>query len=191
MRVLIAVLAALAALPALAADAPFPAGYWERGYGFGEAAAQINVSLRVKDLARAEVEVDRLLTKSGATMRSLNQGYGGYNGGQQPRQKSLAFFVPMEKSDAAAKSILDAGELQNFSSSRSSDGNQAEELRRKVQQLEEETAKNAESLKKMPIASYFLNFNLTRLRQSRDAMEAAASKALLNVTLIELQEKKK
>lgn len=183
MRVLMSVWAVLASLPAIAAQAPFPAGYWERSYGFGDSAAQISVSLRVKDMVRGEIEVDRLLTKSGAVMKSLNQNY--VQQGGSGRYKSLSYFIATDKADAAAKSIINAGELLNFSNNRSFDGSQGEELRRKIQQLEEESAGNAEILKKMPIASYFLNTNLTRLRQSREAMDAAVSRTTINVTLSE------
>jgi hypothetical protein len=163
----------------------FPAGYWDRGYGTSQANIYYNVQLRVRNLARAEAEVDKRLSKAGGSMKSANSGYYSSANSSNQKQRSLSYTLDAGKAEAIVKSLFDLGDLQSYNNQKQIQSSQLDELRTKVKQIEEELREHAEPLKRMPISSFFLNRQLASLKQSLESYEASASKAAVNVTLTE------
>jgi hypothetical protein len=187
--------AALLAAAAFAhADSSFPAGYWERSYyGSNAQSETVTAMLVVKNLVRAEAEIDRRITKAGGTLTSMNGNANQYSNGQpQQKMKNVTYSIEAGKADAAARSVFEFGELQQFSDQKQPQiSAQLDEIKKKLTQVDEEIAKNAESLKTMPIAAYFLNTQHDRLIQSRDSIESGMKKATITLTLSETPADKK
>jgi hypothetical protein len=160
---------------AASAQDTFPPGYWERGYSTSENYAQYNVTLRVRDLARAEADVDRLMAKAGGTLSNL--------GGRSGRTKTVSYSVPAKKADAASKSLFDVGELQQFSNYGGRVDSQAGEIDEKIKTLKGELAANSAALKRMPAATSLMNAQLNRLIQARTAIDNSLAKAVLHINL--------
>ncbi len=172
----------------LAAETPFPPGYWDRGYATGN--VNVNnfmLTLKVKSLPKAEEAVDRLISKFGGTMRNMNAGQNYYNYNMPTAQASKTFVYSLDaaKAEPAAKALFDLGELVQYNNQRPNADTQYDEIKAKIKQLQGELSANAEALKKMPIASYFLNTQLARLNQSKEAYDTGLKQANVTVTLLE------
>lgn len=180
--------ASLAVLQVSAADTRFSPGYWEQGYATGNmSAVMINLTLKVDDLAKAESAVAKRLTKSGASLQSMNNNIGYFGGQQSPKRavKNVSYTLESEPAERVARSLFDIGELQQYSTSQQAASAQLEEIRSKLKLVEEESAHHAEGLKEAPIAAYLLDQLRTRLTASRDSYEAGLKRATITVVLVE------
>lgn len=159
----------------------FPDGYWERGYPNGQTqAVYYNVSIKVSDLDKAQAEVTRIMTAAGGTIQGNNP----FNYGNQGRGRNLNFGIAAGKAEAAAKKLFSVGELHSYNSQRQLQKSSLEEIEKKIQEISAELEANAAGLKNMPIASFFLNSQLRKLKQSRDSLQAGLERAAVNVTLM-------
>lgn len=175
----------LLALPLMsAAAAPvekYPDGYWERGYATGPTqAVSYNVSIKVSDIDKAQGEVSRIMTAAGAALQGSNP----YSYGNQSRGRNLSYSIAAGKAEAAAKKLFGVGELHSYNFQRQIQKSTMEEVEKKIQEISAEIEANAAGLKKMPIAAYFLDKQLRRLKQSRDSLQAGLDRAVVSVSLM-------
>lgn len=179
---------------AQASEQRFASGYWDRGYATGNMSAVIfNLSIKVDDLTKAESAVTKRLTKAGGSLQNMNNNSGYYGDAQAAAKrivKNISFTLDSSKGEAAAKGLFDIGDLQQYSSSQQAAASQLEEIRAKLKQVQEELSTHADELKKMPIASYFLEQLQSRLTNSQDAYVSGLKRATINVALIEEKSEK-
>lgn len=174
------------ALGASAAETSgFPPGYWDRMYGMGTQSGSYTIVMQVDDIGKTEADIDRRMSKAGATLTSLNNGYGFYNNRSNQHSKMIVYAMDSGRAESAAKSLFNLGQLQQFTNQRQIENSQLDEIKQKIKQLNAEIEGNSDALKRMPIASYFLNAQLVRLSQARDSYETALKKMTINITLVE------
>ena len=178
-------LAAVLLSAAAFAETPktFPDGYWERGWGFSQAAVNYQVTLKVVDADAAAAKVEKILAAGGATMTSSN-GNGYFGGDARRRMRCIQYSARSDNAEKLSKKLFDLGDLQSYNVNRYGGANAIKELEDRIGYLAEELESNKEALKKMPVASYFLNSQLAKLKQSRTTYEASASKAMIAVNLV-------
>lgn len=167
----------LSAAPA----ARYPDGYWERGYSSGQInSVQYNIKIKVEDVDKAQSEVQRIMTEAGATLSGNS--WNNYGNGRQ--DTSISYQIDAKKADQAAKKLFVIGDLQSYNAYRQIEKTALPEIEKKIEELTVEISGNQAALKKMPIADYFLNAQLKRLKQSRDAITAGLGRAVLNIGLV-------
>lgn len=181
MRGLMILVLAFVVSPAFA-NKEYPANYWEKGYATsGVPAIYYNLSIQVKDLAKAAAEADRRITKIGGSLTSMNS-QGPDGNGRQTR--TMNYAIDLKNAEATAKSFFDMGDLISYSSSRNAGQRDGDEISDKLKEITAERDENAACLAKMPIASYFLNGKIAQLKQSLATFEDGGAKASLALNLI-------
>lgn len=181
MRFLLLLALSSCASAAFAQAAPWPDGYWDRQYGYGQPWSVLYmVNLKVDAPAEAREKAVKLLEQSGGRP-AQSGGYGGY--GRSGPYQQLSYFVPVEKAEKAAKRLFSLGDLQQFSTQKAGAATQLPEIREKIAALEGERKTGAAELENLPIARTLLAAQLAKLTQARDSLEAGAGTALVNVTL--------
>lgn len=180
-HLLLALVLSSCASAALAQNAPWPDGYWERQYGHGQPWSVLYmVNLKVDSPAEAREKAVKLLEQSGGRP-SQSGAYGGY--GRSGQFQQVSYFVPADKAEKAAKRLFTLGDLQQFSAQKGGGSTQLPEIREKIAALEEERKAGAASLERLPIARTLLSSQLAKLTQARDSFEASEGTALVNLTL--------
>lgn len=180
-HLLLALALAQIAPAAFAQNAPWPDGYWERQYGYGQPWSVVYmVNLKVDAPAEAREKAVKLLEQSGGRP-TQNGAYGGY--GRSLQYQQVSYYVPIEKAEKAAKRLFSLGDLQQFSTQKAGAATQLPEIREKIASLEAERKAGAAKLESLPIARTLLAAQLAKLTQTRDSLEAGAGTALVNVTL--------
>jgi len=176
-------LAALLAVASAAEVSPrsFVNGYWERGYAFPQAAVTYTISVKVVDTDKAAARAQKIMLAADASP----VGNGGSYFGDGRRGQSMQFSMPMNGSEKLAKKLIELGDLQSYNVGRDGNPNMLKDVDERIGLLSAELEENREALKKMPISYYFLNTQLTRLKQARSNYEAVKSKAMLSLTLID------
>ncbi|HBL17865.1 MAG: hypothetical protein A2X36_04075 [Elusimicrobia bacterium GWA2_69_24] len=81
--------------------------------------------------------------------------------------------------------LLDLGDLQSYSRQKNITPSAIRDIRERIEALSAELAENAEPLKRMPIASLFLNSKLAGFKQAEERYKRVEDKAVINLTLIE------
>lgn len=173
-------------LPFELAAKDYPAGYWERTYNLGETPiASYSVNVLVPDIAKATAEVDRRMTKAGASLTNMNS----YD--QTGKTiKNMNYSVEARSAEAIAKGLFDLGDLQGYSAQKNR-GKEGEEIREKLAEMTAEQSSNAECLAKMSISANYLSTRLNHLRLALAAIESGGAKASLQISLTEAPKAKK
>lgn len=174
--------ACLAAAAPASAPKTFSEGYWERVWGGGQYAVQYSLSIKVDDLDSATTKVNKILTDGGASPNG-NSNYWN-NNAQGRKSKMLAYTANAAVAEKLAKRLFAVGDLQNYQANRFGGQNVLKELDERIGLIAGEMESNKAALEKMPVASYFLNTQLSRLKASRESYAASANKAAINVSLI-------
>jgi hypothetical protein len=164
----------------------FPVGYWEKSYNpCPRYATTYSVEIKVGDMKSAENAVKRILTKAGEQLSNASTT-------QTPKySKKFTYQLSVDEADRASRAFISLGELQTFSIQELIQPGVWKEIQAKLKQLTQETQDNAEALKKMPAANYFLAGALEKLKQVNDSYNSSQGKAQLNLTIIEESEPKK
>ncbi len=174
---------ALAATGALGQVTTWPDGYWDRQYGFAQPwSVSYMVSLKVESPSAARDKAIKLIEQSGGH-QAQNGMYGGFGRGGQTQQ--IAFTIPIEKADKAAKRLLTLGDIQQFSTQKMGMANQLPEIREKIAAIDNEQKANAAELARMPVAKALLASLSAKLAQSRDSYEAGVGSAMINLSLMD------
>ena len=161
--------------------AAWPDGYWERQYGSGQSwSVMYSISLKTSSPSVAREKAVKIIEQAGGRQGQYGGGYG--RGGQT---QQIAFNIPVEKADKAAKRLLTLGDIQQFSTQKTGGSNQLPEIREKIAAIESEQKTYSEELAKTPIAKSLQAALLARLQQSRDSFEASAGTAMISLTLLD------
>ena len=180
-----ALAAVLLAAAASAAETPktFPDGYWDRGWGYSQAAVNYQLTLKVDDPDAAAAKIEKILAAGGATSMS-NNGGGYYGGDGRKRTRTLQYMGRTDNAEKLTKKLFDAGDLQSYNVNRYGGNNAVKDIDERIGYLAGELESNKEALKKLPVASSMMNSQLAKLKQSKASYEACASKAMIVVNLI-------
>jgi hypothetical protein len=181
----LALAAVLLAAAASAAETPktFPDGYWERNWGFSQAAVNYQVTLKVADPDAAAAKIEKILVAGGAASTSSNASYN-YGGDARRRMRNLQFTGRSDNAEKLTKKLFDLGELQSYNVNRFGGNTPVKDIDERIGYLAGEIESNKEALMKMPVANSMLNSQLAKLKQSKATYEASAAKAIISVNLV-------
>lgn len=181
----LALAAVLLAAAAYAAETPktFPDGYWDRGWGYSQAAVNYQLTLKVDDPDAAAAKIEKILDAGGATSMSNNSG-SYYGGDARRRSRTLQYMGRTDNAEKLAKKIFDVGDLQSYNANRYGGSSAVKDLDERIGYVAGELESSKEALKKMPVASSMLNCQLNKLKQAKASFEASAAKAMIVVSLV-------
>lgn len=166
------------------ADESNPDSYWGRGFGCSQAAENYQISLEVADLDADGAKAEAVASAAGAPVRhSMNDGTTQTGNGVTRRYRQVSYIMPAKSAEKVAKKLMDVGELTNYQLNKQ--GGELKPLNERIEILEKELSENQAALERMPAAKYFVSSRLKSLKQALSTCEQGASKASINLTLME------
>lgn len=141
----------------------------------------INIQLAAKNVDDAKARIEKAIKQF--TNSTLQSGNSYMNANK--RYSSLSFEVSRSKADAAAKALLDIGDLKNFSSQPSFNKASYDQLQEQMDAVGAEIDSNATNLKKMPISKSFLEAVYSGMKARKQAWDTGKDTAQVIVTLME------
>lgn len=160
-----------------AQQSPYPDGYWDRQYGYGQQwSTMYSLSLKVDSISKAHDAAEKILQSAGGTTAGGGYGYAG-------RPGNMGYLLPAETAEKTAKRLMTLGDLQQYNRQKLGGESTLPEVKDKIGEIEKEMHKHADALAEMPAAAALLTSTLSRLRQARDSIESSSGKAMISLSL--------